>query len=113
MKPPPMGSHGPGRKRTPNKNGVTPEEDALNVIAREVRLRCSNYSTSLLKVNGIKSLKELSVVLIIHDINALLSLFFCSLQLSLSHTRACTRTHARADTHTVGINLLTNCFLGG
>lgn len=31
-----MASQGPGRKRTPNRNGVTPEEDALNVIAREV-----------------------------------------------------------------------------
>lgn len=32
-----MGSQGPGRKRTPSKNGLTAEEDALNVIAREVK----------------------------------------------------------------------------
>lgn len=31
-----MASQGPGRKRTPNRNGVTPEQDALNVIAKEV-----------------------------------------------------------------------------
>ncbi|KAI5107443.1 leucine-rich repeat flightless-interacting protein 2 isoform X21 [Silurus meridionalis] len=31
-----MASQGPGRKRTPNRTGVTPEEDALNVIAREM-----------------------------------------------------------------------------
>lgn len=31
-----MGSQGPGRKRTPSKNGLTAEEDALNVIAKEV-----------------------------------------------------------------------------
>lgn len=32
-----MGSQGPGRKRTTSKNGLTAEEDALNVIAREVK----------------------------------------------------------------------------
>lgn len=31
-----MASQGPGRKRTPSRNGVTPEQDALNVIAKEV-----------------------------------------------------------------------------
>ncbi|XP_037395340.1 leucine-rich repeat flightless-interacting protein 2 isoform X12 [Pygocentrus nattereri] len=34
-----MGSQGPGRKRTPNKNGLTAEEDALNIIAREAENR--------------------------------------------------------------------------
>ncbi|KAL7881435.1 hypothetical protein AOLI_G00082830 [Acnodon oligacanthus] len=34
-----MGSQGPGRKRTPNKNGLTAEEDALNLIAREAENR--------------------------------------------------------------------------
>ncbi|XP_036422916.1 midasin isoform X5 [Colossoma macropomum] len=34
-----MGSQGPGRKRTPNKNGLTAEEDALNLIAREAESR--------------------------------------------------------------------------
>ncbi|XP_053482280.1 titin homolog isoform X4 [Ictalurus furcatus] len=34
-----MASQGPGRKRTPNRNAVTPEEDALNVIAREAEAR--------------------------------------------------------------------------
>uniref|UniRef100_A0A671MHL2 Intracellular protein transport protein USO1-like n=1 Tax=Sinocyclocheilus anshuiensis TaxID=1608454 RepID=A0A671MHL2_9TELE len=35
----PMGSQGPGRKRTPSKNGLTAEEDALNVIAKEAEAR--------------------------------------------------------------------------
>ncbi|XP_077071669.1 leucine-rich repeat flightless-interacting protein 2 isoform X39 [Siphateles boraxobius] len=34
-----MGSQGPGRKRTPSKNGLTAEEDALNVIAKEAEAR--------------------------------------------------------------------------
>ncbi|XP_053536807.1 leucine-rich repeat flightless-interacting protein 1 isoform X5 [Ictalurus punctatus] len=34
-----MASQGPGRKRTPNRNAVTPEEDALNVIAKEAEAR--------------------------------------------------------------------------
>uniref|UniRef100_A0A8C2G920 Leucine rich repeat (in FLII) interacting protein 1a n=1 Tax=Cyprinus carpio TaxID=7962 RepID=A0A8C2G920_CYPCA len=34
-----MGSQGPGRKRTPSKNGLTGEEDALNVIAKEAEAR--------------------------------------------------------------------------
>ncbi|XP_066542995.1 leucine-rich repeat flightless-interacting protein 2 isoform X8 [Hoplias malabaricus] len=34
-----MGSQGPGRKRTPNRNGLTAEEDALNIIAREAETR--------------------------------------------------------------------------
>ncbi|XP_059355968.1 leucine-rich repeat flightless-interacting protein 2 isoform X2 [Carassius carassius] len=34
-----MGSQGPGRRRTPSKNGLTGEEDALNVIAKEAEAR--------------------------------------------------------------------------
>ncbi|XP_067265574.1 leucine-rich repeat flightless-interacting protein 2 isoform X30 [Chanodichthys erythropterus] len=34
-----MGSQGPGRKRTTSKNGLTAEEDALNVIAKEAEAR--------------------------------------------------------------------------
>lgn len=33
-----MGTHGPGRKRIPNREKMTAEDDALNQIAREVRL---------------------------------------------------------------------------
>lgn len=33
-----MGTHGPGRKRIPNREKLTAEDDALNQIAREVRL---------------------------------------------------------------------------
>uniref|UniRef100_A0A672JUI3 Midasin-like n=1 Tax=Sinocyclocheilus grahami TaxID=75366 RepID=A0A672JUI3_SINGR len=38
----PMGSQGPGRKRTPSKNGLTAEEDALNVIAKEAEARLAS-----------------------------------------------------------------------
>ncbi|XP_016113555.1 myosin-9-like isoform X10 [Sinocyclocheilus grahami] len=37
-----MGSQGPGRKRTPSKNGLTAEEDALNVIAKEAEARLAS-----------------------------------------------------------------------
>lgn len=33
-----MGTQGPGRKRIPNQEKLTAEDDALNQIAREVRL---------------------------------------------------------------------------
>lgn len=33
-----MGTQGPGRKRIPNREKLTAEDDALNQIAREVRL---------------------------------------------------------------------------
>lgn len=33
-----MGSNGPGRKRIPNRDRLTAEDDALNQIVREVRL---------------------------------------------------------------------------
>jgi len=32
-----MGTQGPGRKRIPNREKLTAEDDALNQIAREVR----------------------------------------------------------------------------
>lgn len=32
-----MGTQGPGRKRYPNREKLTAEDDALNQIAREVR----------------------------------------------------------------------------
>lgn len=46
-----MGSHGPGRKRTTSKNGLTAEEDALNVIAREVK---SSFKSNLKQCIGLK-----------------------------------------------------------
>ena len=33
-----MGTQGPGRKRIPNRDKLVAEDDALNQIAREVRL---------------------------------------------------------------------------
>lgn len=33
-----MGTQGPGRKRIPNREKLTGEDDALNQIAREVRM---------------------------------------------------------------------------
>lgn len=33
-----MGTQGPGRKRIPNRERLTAEDDALNQVAREVRL---------------------------------------------------------------------------
>ncbi|XP_062861861.1 leucine-rich repeat flightless-interacting protein 2 isoform X10 [Trichomycterus rosablanca] len=53
-----MGSHGPGRKRTPNRNGVTPEEDALNVIAREAEARLAAKRAARAEAREIR-MKEL------------------------------------------------------
>lgn len=38
-----MGTQGPGRKRIPNKERLTAEDDALNVIAREVSTNTIGY----------------------------------------------------------------------
>lgn len=46
-----MGTQGPGRKRIPNKDRLTAEDDALNVIAREV----SNTKRAKLFTSGVVS----------------------------------------------------------
>ncbi|MCJ8732176.1 hypothetical protein PDJAM_G00208200 [Pangasius djambal] len=53
-----MASQGPGRKRTPNRNGVTPEEDALNVIAREAEARLAAKRAARAEAREIR-MKEL------------------------------------------------------
>lgn len=40
-----MGTQGPGRKRIPNKERLTAEDDALNVIAKEVSNTIIGYSS--------------------------------------------------------------------
>ncbi|KAF4086678.1 hypothetical protein AMELA_G00087170 [Ameiurus melas] len=54
----PMASQGPGRKRTPNRNAVTPEEDALNVIAREAEARLAAKRAARAEAREIR-MKEL------------------------------------------------------
>ncbi|XP_058247020.1 uncharacterized protein LOC131353922 isoform X5 [Hemibagrus wyckioides] len=53
-----MASQGPGRKRTPNRNAVTPEEDALNVIAREAEARLAAKRAARAEAREIR-MKEL------------------------------------------------------
>ncbi|XP_053090168.1 uncharacterized protein lrrfip1a isoform X7 [Pangasianodon hypophthalmus] len=53
-----MASQGPGRKRTPNRNGVTPEEDALNVIAKEAEARLAAKRAARAEAREIR-MKEL------------------------------------------------------
>ncbi|XP_046700853.1 leucine-rich repeat flightless-interacting protein 2 isoform X15 [Silurus meridionalis] len=53
-----MASQGPGRKRTPNRTGVTPEEDALNVIAREAEARLAAKRAARAEAREIR-MKEL------------------------------------------------------
>ncbi|XP_056610407.1 leucine-rich repeat flightless-interacting protein 1-like isoform X13 [Triplophysa dalaica] len=53
-----MGSHGPGRKRTTSKNGLTAEEDALNVIAREAEARLAAKRAARAEAREIR-MKEL------------------------------------------------------
>ncbi|KAK3543321.1 hypothetical protein QTP70_018080, partial [Hemibagrus guttatus] len=54
----PMASQGPGRKRTPNRNAATPEEDALNVIAREAEARLAAKRAARAEAREIR-MKEL------------------------------------------------------
>nr|XP_021327861.1 uncharacterized protein YFR016C isoform X14 [Danio rerio]XP_021334613.1 uncharacterized protein YFR016C isoform X14 [Danio rerio] len=53
-----MGSQGPGRKRTPSKNGLTAEEDALNVIAKEAEARLAAKRAARAEAREIR-MKEL------------------------------------------------------
>nr|XP_055072130.1 centromere-associated protein E isoform X5 [Misgurnus anguillicaudatus] len=53
-----MGSQGPGRKRTPSKNGMTGEEDALNLIAREAEARLAAKRAARAEAREIR-MKEL------------------------------------------------------
>ncbi|KAK3568770.1 hypothetical protein QTP86_017436 [Hemibagrus guttatus] len=53
-----MASQGPGRKRTPNRNAATPEEDALNVIAREAEARLAAKRAARAEAREIR-MKEL------------------------------------------------------
>ncbi|XP_051998265.1 nestin isoform X4 [Xyrauchen texanus] len=53
-----MGSQGPGRKRTPSKNGLTAEEDALNIIAREAEARLAAKRAARAEAREIR-MKEL------------------------------------------------------
>ncbi|XP_057191562.1 leucine-rich repeat flightless-interacting protein 1 isoform X5 [Triplophysa rosa] len=53
-----MGSQGPGRKRTTSKNGLTAEEDALNVIAREAEARLAAKRAARAEAREIR-MKEL------------------------------------------------------
>ncbi|XP_051565933.1 leucine-rich repeat flightless-interacting protein 2-like isoform X10 [Myxocyprinus asiaticus] len=53
-----MGSQGPGRKRTPSKIGLTAEEDALNIIAREAEARLAAKRTARAEAREIR-MKEL------------------------------------------------------
>ncbi|KAA0715790.1 Leucine-rich repeat flightless-interacting protein 2 [Triplophysa tibetana] len=53
-----MGSHGPGRKRTTSKNGLTAEEDALSVIAREAEARLAAKRAARAEAREIR-MKEL------------------------------------------------------
>ncbi|TTH08268.1 Leucine-rich repeat flightless-interacting protein 2 [Bagarius yarrelli] len=53
-----MASHGQGRKRTPNRNGITPEEDALNVIAREAEAQLTAKRVARAEAREIR-MKEL------------------------------------------------------
>lgn len=46
-----MGTQGPGRKRIPNKERLTAEDDALNVIAREVSTNTIGYIRLLFHCN--------------------------------------------------------------
>lgn len=41
-----MGSHGPGRRRTADRERLTAEDDALNQVVREVRLLVQAAVTS-------------------------------------------------------------------
>ncbi|KAI7808928.1 putative leucine-rich repeat flightless-interacting protein 2, partial [Triplophysa rosa] len=52
------GSQGPGRKRTTSKNGLTAEEDALNVIAREAEARLAAKRAARAEAREIR-MKEL------------------------------------------------------
>ncbi|XP_048049981.1 leucine-rich repeat flightless-interacting protein 2 isoform X31 [Megalobrama amblycephala] len=53
-----MGSQGPGRKRTTSKNGLTAEEDALNVIAKEAEARLAAKRAARAEAREIR-MKEL------------------------------------------------------
>ncbi|XP_060731869.1 leucine-rich repeat flightless-interacting protein 2 isoform X46 [Tachysurus vachellii] len=53
-----MASQGPGRRRTPNRTAVTPEEDALNVIAREAEARLAAKRAARAEAREIR-MKEL------------------------------------------------------
>ncbi|XP_042587164.1 leucine-rich repeat flightless-interacting protein 1-like isoform X23 [Cyprinus carpio] len=53
-----MGSQGPGRKRTSSKNGLTGEEDALNVIAKEAEARLAAKRAARAEAREIR-MKEL------------------------------------------------------
>ncbi|XP_076841457.1 leucine-rich repeat flightless-interacting protein 2 isoform X18 [Brachyhypopomus gauderio] len=53
-----MGSQGPGRKRIPNRNGLTAEEDALNIIAKEAEARLAAKRAARAEAREIR-MKEL------------------------------------------------------
>ncbi|KAK1797706.1 hypothetical protein P4O66_008072 [Electrophorus voltai] len=53
-----MGSQGPGRKRVPNRNGLTAEEDALNIIAKEAEARLAAKRAARAEAREIR-MKEL------------------------------------------------------
>ncbi|XP_052004169.1 leucine-rich repeat flightless-interacting protein 2-like isoform X14 [Xyrauchen texanus] len=53
-----MGSQGPGRKRTTSKVGLTAEEDALNIIAREAEARLAAKRSARVEAREIR-MKEL------------------------------------------------------
>ncbi|XP_027008118.2 uncharacterized protein lrrfip1a isoform X11 [Tachysurus fulvidraco] len=53
-----MASQGPGRRRTPNRTAVTPEQDALNVIAREAEARLAAKRAARAEAREIR-MKEL------------------------------------------------------
>ncbi|XP_030642418.1 leucine-rich repeat flightless-interacting protein 1 [Chanos chanos] len=53
-----MGTQGPGRKRIPNRNGMTAEEDALNIIAREAEARLAAKRAARAEAREIR-MKEL------------------------------------------------------
>ncbi|XP_042562954.1 leucine-rich repeat flightless-interacting protein 2-like isoform X2 [Clupea harengus] len=53
-----MGTQGPGRKRIPNKDRLTAEDDALNVIAREAEARLAAKRSARAEAREIR-MKEL------------------------------------------------------
>ncbi|KAK6482950.1 mRNAional regulator ATRX-like isoform X3 [Huso huso] len=53
-----MGTHGPGRKRNPNRDRLTAEDDALNVIAREAESRLAAKRAARAEARDIR-MKEL------------------------------------------------------